>query len=171
MSFAYTNVLKHTNGSMWNKPYTNLNNMPNNILFYFIILSALVGIIVTVHRKLLVRVHSMYTVLFIEATAYFIMLLLTIPFFRSYKDIFRDISDISTLTVMRVVFISLLSVMAAMIWMFLVSKTPASKLTIMDYSVDILFTIIGSWIFLSEEITIRKIGSALSLLTAIYLLH
>jgi len=113
----------------------------------------------------------MYTVLFIEATAYFIMLLLTIPFFRSYKDIFRDISDISTLTVMRVVFISLLSVMAAMIWMFLVSKTPASKLTIMDYSVDILFTIIGSWIFLSEEITIRKIGSALSLLTAIYLLH
>ena len=116
MSFAYTNVLKHTNGSMWNKPYTNLNNMPNNILFYFIILSALVGIIVTVHRKLLVRVHSMYTVLFIEATAYFIMLLLTIPFFRSYKDIFSDISDISTLTVMRVVFISLLSVMAAMIW-------------------------------------------------------
>jgi drug/metabolite transporter (DMT)-like permease len=147
------------------------DKITNNVLVAVVLLSAAVSLAVTVHRKLLTGHLSVYTVLFLESSAYFAILLATIPFFRSYHMIFADISRLPSRTFALILGIAVLSVIAAVFWMNLVPKMSAGRLTMIDYAVDILFTVVGSWLFLREEVTPNKIGGAMSLIMALYLLR
>lgn len=155
------------------------NNLQITRIISIIFLISLVSYTIAYTRRILVPKYDERMIIILESTMIFVFTLIILFFINSTKlgksifkikrSFFQCFRDLKVEDIKYLLLGSLAGSLIAILWICIIKYNELSNMLLTKQSIDIIFALFGSYLLLSEQITLKKVTAFFMLLSSIYL--